>query len=113
MNMANKTTKQHTDIIIDMNEFLITYAASILGGNENVSQKVYDTAKDDINKLDTLFDDDGFGRQEKFVAIGEGYLRDSEQISGDQLIEETGALTQEALNYLGNHIDQFEHWRTE
>lgn len=111
--MANKTTKQHTDIIIDMNEFLITYAASILSGNENVSQKVYDTAKDDINNLDTLFDDDGFGRQEKFVAIGEGYLRDSEQISGDQLIEETGVLTQDALNYLGNHIDQFEHWRTE
>lgn len=110
--MANKV-KQHEAIMIDMNEFLITYAASILGKNENVSQKVYDTAKDDINKLDALFDDDGFGRQEKFVAIGEGYLRDSEQIDGDQLIEETGELAQEALNYLGTHIEKFERWRTE
>lgn len=113
MNMANKSKKQREDIMIDMNEFLITYADSILGSNENVSQRVYDTAKEDLNSLDTLFDDDGFGRQEKFVAIGEGYLRDSEQISGDQLIAETGVLTQDALNYLGNHIDQFEHWRTE
>ena len=111
--MANNTRKQRDDIMIDMNEFLITYAASILGKGGNVSQQVYDTAKDDINNLDTLFDDNGFGREEKFISVGEGYLRDSEHIDGDQLIEETGVLAQDALTYLGNHVGEFERWRTE
>ncbi|WP_172187645.1 hypothetical protein [Lentilactobacillus kribbianus] len=105
--------KARNNIMIDMNEFLITYAATILTDTTNVSQVVFDTAQADLTDLDDLLDDNGFGRQEKFFAIGEGYLRDSENIADDELKVEADQLAHEAIAYLGEHINDFEHWRTE
>lgn len=59
--MAKKNMRQ--EIIIDMDEFIVTYAATLLDPNENLSQLVYNTAKDDITKWDDLFHDQGFGRK--------------------------------------------------
>lgn len=42
------------DIIVDMNEFIVTYAATLLDPSQNLSKLIYDTTKDDITKMDDL-----------------------------------------------------------
>ena len=49
-------------IVIDMNDFLITYAKTILGPVPDLAQKIYAAGKNDITGLDQLFNDSGYGR---------------------------------------------------
>ncbi len=111
--MAEKERQREKDIMVDMCEFIVTYAATILDPAENVSQQVYEAAKDDLKKLDTLFRDNGFGRTNKFYDIGEGFLRDYRNLEGDEAQSEADRLAQDAIDYLGKHVDYFETWRTE
>ncbi|WP_268912434.1 hypothetical protein [Lentilactobacillus sp. SPB1-3] len=106
--------KTDQEIILDMDEFLITYAATILNPDDNVSQIVYDAAKDDLNQLDTLFKDDGYGRVNKFYDIGMGHIRDTNlDITDEELKRQANTLTKDAIHYLGGHIAFFEKWRTD
>ncbi|GAY73498.1 hypothetical protein [Lentilactobacillus kosonis] len=110
--MANEKTNQ--EIILDMDEFLITYAATILNPDDNVSRIVYDAAKDDLNQLDALFKDNGFGRTNKFYDIGMGHIRDINlDIADEELVKQADSLAKEAITYLGSHTDFFEKWRTD
>ncbi len=111
--MANKEKQMRQEVIIDMNEFLVTYAATILDPKKNISQIVYNTGKDDLTKLDDLFKDNGFGRTNKFVNIGEGFLVDAEHTVEDAVKDEAQRLAKDAMSYLGSHIDFFETWRTD
>lgn len=109
--MARKNRKQ--DIIIDMDEFIVTYAATLLDPKKNLSQIVYDAAKDDITKLDDLFKDNGFGRQNKFFNIGEGFVRDYDGLDAEEAKTRATQLANEAIDYLGKNTAYFERWRTD
>lgn len=109
--MAKKNMRQ--EIIIDMDEFIVTYAATLLDPNENLSKLVYDTAKEDITKWDDLFKDQGFGRKNKFLNIGRGYLRDALNLDAEEAEKQGDQLAKEAIEYLGKHTDFFENWRTD
>ncbi|AQW21392.1 hypothetical protein PL11_005325 [Lentilactobacillus curieae] len=110
--MAKKNVRQ--EIILDMDQFLITYAATILNPNDNLSQIVSDAAKGDINKLDDLFKDNGFGRINKFYNVGVGSLRNNNLgISEEDLKQKADQLAKDAINYLGSNSAFFEKWRTD
>ncbi|UDM32283.1 hypothetical protein [Lentilactobacillus laojiaonis] len=98
-------------IIVDMDESLIDYGQTVLDAKTNISQAIYDSAKNDINNLDKLFNDQGFGRQDKFYDIGVGYLKDFEPQNEQQLSQQSQLLAEEALEYLGKHTNEFENWR--
>ncbi|GHP14398.1 hypothetical protein YK48G_18230 [Lentilactobacillus fungorum] len=112
--MAKTSKKQmRNEIIIDMDEFIVTYAATLLDPNKNLSQLVYDTAKEDITKLDDLFKDNGFGRKNKFYNIGEGFLRDYDNLDAEEAQKQADQLATEAIDYLGKNVSFFERWRTD
>ncbi|WP_283678942.1 hypothetical protein [Lentilactobacillus sp. Marseille-Q4993] len=102
------------DVIIDMNEFLITYAATILNPADNISADLYNVAKQDYTKIDDLLKDNGYGRKNKFYNIGVGFLRNSTPgISDDDLATEADKLAKEAIDYMGKNEQFFETWRTD
>lgn len=112
--MARKSKrKEIREIIIDMNEFIVTYAATLLDPSQNLSQLIYETAKDDLTKMDDLFKDNGFGRKNKFVNIGEGFLRDWQGLDEAEAKQQADQLAKEAIDYLGKNADFFETWRTD
>ncbi|KRM69853.1 hypothetical protein [Apilactobacillus ozensis] len=113
--MAKKFDKKNREeIIIDMNDFLITYGASILGNdNKDIAQRVYEAGKNGLNNLDKLFKDNGFGRKEKYYDIGEGYISDLYHENPENITDEANKLAKEAMEYLGNNLDKFDHWKAE
>lgn len=108
--MAKKKNYRQ-EVIIDMIDFLITYGASIIDRNQNVSQIIFDAAKNDLTNLDDLFKDNGYGRTVKFYEIGKGCLHNSQNYDEETLVAESDKLAKEAVNYLGSHITEFEKWR--
>lgn len=109
--MAKKNMKR--EIMIDMNQFIVTYAATLLDPSENLSQQIYDAAKSDIIGMDKLFNDNGFGRKNKFFNIGEGFLRDYKGLDADQAKPQAEQLAKDAIDYLGKNVNFFETWRTD
>ncbi|MCL0318713.1 hypothetical protein [Apilactobacillus xinyiensis] len=106
--------KSREDIIIDMNDFLITYGTSILGDeNKDIAKRVYAAGKDNLENLDKLFKDNGFGRKEKYYDIGEGYISDLCHETPENISAEADKLAKEAMIYLGNNIEKFDHWKAE
>lgn len=96
-----------------MDEFIVTYAATLLDPSQNLSKLIYDTARDDLTKMDELFKDNGFGRQNKFVNIGEGFLRDWKGLDEADAKQQADQLAKDAIDYLGKNADYFETWRTD
>ncbi|MBU9789467.1 hypothetical protein KOM07_07950 [Lentilactobacillus sp. G22-6] len=109
--MAKKNMKK--EIMLDMDEFIVTYAATLLDPNKNLSQLVYDTARDDLTKMDDLFKDNGFGRKNKFHNIGEGFLRDYYNLDEEEAKKQADQLAKDAMDYLGKNVQFFETWRTD
>lgn len=98
-------------VLTDMNDFLLEYASKKLGNSETLAKQVYEAGKDDLTGLDKLFDDDGFGRKEQFIAVGMGILRDTTHDDPDQAELDGEKLAKEAMAYLGRHIDELQYWK--
>ena len=97
-------------IVIDMNDFLITYAKTILGPVPDLAQKIYAAGKNDITGLDQLFNDSGYGRKQKYQAIAQGFVSDFYHTAPDNTKNDVDKLVHEAMQYLGKHSDQLNHW---
>ncbi|WP_429971474.1 hypothetical protein ACQW5G_02340 [Fructilactobacillus sp. Tb1] len=98
------------NIIIDMNDFLITYAKSILGPKPDLAQKVYEAGKNDVDGLDKLFNDAGYGRKQKYEAIAQGFICDFYHIDPAKAKVDADKLAHEAMHYLGKHTEKFNRW---
>jgi len=109
----NERAERHA-IIVDMNDFLMDYAAEKLGKQPNLAQKVATAAKTDLTGLDRLFKDDGAGRRTKYLDLAAGFLRDeADADEGDQKHDFTAdseALGSEAIAYLASHTQDFDRW---
>ncbi|WP_203641041.1 hypothetical protein [Levilactobacillus andaensis] len=113
--MANKNERaERHAIIVDMNDFLMDYAAEKLGKQPDLAQKVAAAAKADLTGLDQLFKDDGVGRRTKYLDLAAGFLRDeADADEDDQKHDFTAAsetLGNEAIAYLANHAQDFDRW---
>ncbi|MBW1605243.1 hypothetical protein [Lactobacillus sp. Sy-1] len=97
--------------IVDMNSFLLTYAVNILpSGTKDIAGTVYNATKYDLKNLDALFKDGGIGRTLKFTDIAAGCARNLYDLEPDKAEEEGKKITAEAIEYLGDNIDSFNHW---
>lgn len=108
----NKEKQARQAIIVDMNDFLMDYAAVKLGRQPDLAHKVAAAGQPDLTGLDQLFGDNGVGRRTKYLDIALGFLHD-ENDTGDQTSDEVAAgeqLAQEAIAYLGNHTQEFDRW---
>ena len=104
--------KRRRDAIVDMDDFLVTYGAEILGINHpQLSKSIANAASNGLRGLDTLFHDNGFGRTQKFFDIGEGFINDAYGITGDQAHQMAIQLSQEAIRFLGTNAQRFDHWK--
>lgn len=116
--MAKKSEKKERQaIIIDMNDFLMDYAAIKLGKQHDLAQRVSAAAKDDLTKLDELFKDNGIGRRTKYLDLAAGFLRDKADAEGESdnqnFDQESQQLGQEAMAYLASHAQDFDRWEDE
>ncbi|WP_413628226.1 hypothetical protein R4B61_03330 [Fructilactobacillus vespulae] len=102
--------EERMKIIIDMNDFLITYAKSLFGDSSDLAQKVYDAGKNDITGLDSLFNDSGYGRKERYYALAHGFVVDFYHEDPKAADEEANQITKEAMQYLGKHLNEFNTW---
>lgn len=116
--MAKKNEKaaRHA-IIVDMNDFLMDYAANKLGKQPDLAEKVAAAAKTDLTGLDDLFKDNGIGRRTKYIDLATGFLRDEadaddEDTTHDFTADST-ALATEAMAYLSSHTNEFDRWEKE
>ncbi|AYM02554.1 hypothetical protein [Levilactobacillus yiduensis] len=116
--MANKKERvsRHA-IIVDMNDFLMDYAAIKLGKQPNLAEKVAAAAKSDLTGLDQLFKDDGAGRRTKYLDLAEGFLHDEadadEADAPHDFTAASNALASEAMSYLSSHPNEFDRWEEE
>lgn len=116
--MANKNERaaRHA-IIVDMNDFLMDYAANKLGKQPDLAEKVAAAAKTDLTALDTLFKDNGVGRRTKYLDLAAGFLRDEADADDEDTSHDftaaSEALAKEAITYLGNHTGDFDRWEEE
>ncbi|NLR10245.1 MULTISPECIES: hypothetical protein [unclassified Levilactobacillus] len=113
--MANKNErKARQAIIVDMNDFLMDYAATKLGATADLAQQVATAGKTDLTGLDELFKDNGVGRRTKYLDLASGFLRDEADADNDTASTDfdaaTKTLAQEAIAYLGNHPQDFNRW---
>ena len=112
--MAKKNEKKTRQaIIVDMNDFLMDYAATKLGRQPDLAQKVADAGQADLTGLDQLFKDDGVGRRTKYLELAAGFLRDEAgNDTGLPQDPESGSeqLAKEAIAYLGSHTTDFDRW---
>lgn len=113
--MANKSEKKARHaIIVDMNDFLMDYAATKLGEKPDLAQQVATAGKDNLNGLDDLFKDNGVGRRTKYLDLASGFLRDEADAEDEDAPTDidaaTQALAQEAINYLSSHPKEFNRW---
>ncbi|WP_395320416.1 hypothetical protein [Fructilactobacillus frigidiflavus] len=110
--MANKKIEKQArqNIIIDMNDFLITYAKSILGPVPDLAQQIYAEGKNDVTGLDQLFNDAGYGRKQKYQAIAQGFVCDFYHTAPEDTQAEVDKLVHEAMRYLGKHPEKLNQW---
>ncbi|MGX6429129.1 hypothetical protein [Levilactobacillus yonginensis] len=113
MAKKNERAARHA-IIVDMNDFLMDYAASKLGPKKDLAQQVSAAAKTDLTGLDDLFKDNGVGRRTKYVDLAAGFLRDEADADGEDTEHDftaaSEALAKEALAYLNSHAKDFDRW---
>ncbi|WP_125580539.1 hypothetical protein [Levilactobacillus cerevisiae] len=116
--MANKNEKaaRHA-IIVDMNDFLMDYAANKLGKQPDLAEKVSAAAKTDVTALDELFKDNGVGRRTKYLDLASGFLRDEADADDEDTTHDfsaaSEALATEAIAYLASHTSDFDRWEKE
>lgn len=113
--MAKKNEKKaRRDIIVDMNDFLMDYAAVKLGRKPDLAQQVAQAGQPDLTGLDELFKDNGVGRRTKYEEIATGFLWDEKDVNAvketDAIKQESQALTKEAMAYLASHAQDFNRW---
>ncbi|MHA8263320.1 hypothetical protein ACYATO_06445 [Lactobacillaceae bacterium Melli_B3] len=113
--MKKKTEREERrKAIIDMNDFLLTYAIDVLpDGTKDIAGTVYDAAKNNLNDLDALFNDGGLGRTLKYLDIAEGCARNLYDIQDAEAEQEAQRIGKEAVAYLGSHAKEFNHWLSE
>ena len=98
--------------IVDMNDFLVTYGATILGEeSRNLSQRIYQAGAHDLRGLDQLFHDHGFGRKQKYLNVAEGFVNDLYPYQGEQVKTAANRLTHEAMRNLGAHAEKYNYWK--
>ncbi|USS86165.1 hypothetical protein [Fructilactobacillus cliffordii] len=102
--------QEREKIVTDMNEFLITYAKSVLAKDSNLAAQLYQAAKDDVTGLDGLFNDGGYGRKERYENIAQGFICNYYHIEPEDGNAEKQDLINEAVRYLGRHQDQLNRW---
>lgn len=105
-----KEREARQEVIIDMNEFLIKYGNKKFPKDLNIVTTIYEAAKKGLDNLDVLFEDDGFGRTENFLAVAKGFLVDYYRMDPKDTDEKANALGEEAIAYLGKHLDEFIKW---
>jgi len=116
--VANKNEKaaRHA-IIVDMNDFLMDYAANKLGKQPDLAEKVAAAAKNDLSELDSLFKDNGVGRRTKYLDLAAGFLRDEADADDEDTSHDftaaSDALAKEAMAYLSSHTNEFDRWEEE
>ena len=104
--------RENRKAIIDMDDFLMTYASAILGvGTPQLAERIYSAANGQLTGLDQLFRDHGFGRKQKFFNIGEGFINDLYQITGPRAHSMASVLARRAISFLGAHAKEFDHWK--
>ncbi|QMU08174.1 hypothetical protein [Levilactobacillus suantsaii] len=113
--MAKKDEKRARHaIIVDMNDFLMDYAAGKLGQQANLAQQVAAAGQPDLTGLDDLFKDEGVGRRTKYEEVATGFLRDKDNVNAVEESNDVKAasteLTKEAIAYLGSHPNEFNKW---
>ncbi|WP_040534220.1 hypothetical protein [Schleiferilactobacillus shenzhenensis] len=111
--MAKKKQREaRHQAIVDMNDFLFSYAHKTLPDVplDQLAGKLISAAEPDLHGLDSLFHDNGIGREDNFYAIGLGFVKDYYDIGGEQATQETDKLAQEALAYLKGHSADFVSW---
>lgn len=110
MFILKKEREARKEIIIDMNEFLIKYGNKKIPDQKDLVQTLYQTAKSNLENLDELFGDNGYGRTENFLAVAEGFLVDYYNLAPDETEAKAEELAKEAIEYLGKHLDDFIKW---
>lgn len=108
MAKKNERAARHA-IIVDMNDFLMDYAAAKLGAQPDLAQQVAAAAQPDLTGLDTLLKDDGVGRRTKYLDVAAGFLRDEADTPHD-FTAASEALAHEAITYLAQHAKDFDRW---
>ena len=113
MAKKNERAARHA-IIVDMNDFLMDYAADKLGAQPDLAQQVAAAAQPDLTGLDTLLKDDGVGRRTKYLDVAAGFLRDEadadEADTPHDFTAASEALAHEAITYLAQHAKDFDRW---
>lgn len=98
------------DAMIDMDEFLIKYGNKTIPDQKDLVKTLYETAQGGLEALDDLFQDNGFGRTENFLDVAKGFLVDYYNMDPKDTDREAEKLGQEAIVYLGKHLDDFIKW---
>lgn len=110
--MKKSENELRQNVIVDMNDFLLEYAAKKLGNREDLAEVVYQAAKDDINGLDTLFKDNGEARKHIYEAVGAGFISDFYAGETPEEVEkQADKLAIDAIHYLGRHEQQLDEWK--
>ncbi|KRN29485.1 hypothetical protein IV38_GL000370 [Lactobacillus selangorensis] len=108
--MKNEKKERHA-AIVDMNDFMMNYAATKFPKEKNdLAEKIYAAGKDDVKGLDTLFNDQGLGRKQNYLEIAEGFLVDFYGMSAEEAAAEAPKMAQEAMQELGSHTKDFDDW---
>ncbi|UQS84418.1 hypothetical protein MOO46_03960 [Apilactobacillus apisilvae] len=107
---GKKIRNMESTIIHDMDDFLVEYGNKKLSNDKNVAKDIYNAGKNDLKGLDSLFNDQGFGRNEKFYNIGVGYLNDVYDHDTKVVNEKAPIIAKKAFNYLGNNEPQLNSW---
>ncbi|ANZ57831.1 hypothetical protein BGL34_03380 [Fructilactobacillus lindneri] len=105
--------QEREKIAIDMNDFLIKYAESILGPKPDLAQQLYEAGKNDLTGLDKLLEDDGYGRKNQYENLAQGFICDFYHIEPEDGQQEKAELAREAINYLGKNANKFNQWAEE
>lgn len=95
--------QERAKVIIDMNDFLIKYAESILGPKPDLAQQLYQAGKDEISGIDQLLQDDGFGRKDKYEDIATGFVYNFYQVDSATNKQVAKELVQEAIRDMGKN----------
>ncbi|WP_282803543.1 hypothetical protein [Secundilactobacillus kimchicus] len=111
MTKQNESKTRH-NVIIDMNDFILEYAARRLGNKNDLAETVYNAAKNDLKGLDTLFNDQGEAREHVYTAVAEGFISDDQPaLDQAQAKQAADKMAVEAMGYLGSHLSDFDRWK--
>lgn len=109
--MKKSESALRQNVIVDMNDFLLEYAAKKLGNHDDLAEIVYNAAKDDLHGLDTLFKDNGEAREHIYTAVGEGFLSDYYGKLPEEMTQQADKLAADAIHYLGRHEAEMDDWK--